>query len=325
MKYSIITPVYNREDCISRCIESVLSQVKKTKWGGDIEHIIVNDGSTDLTDTICKGYVRCNNHIKYISFLENRGTNAARNAAIREAEGTFSIILDSDDYFVENAFEIIDGVLSERSGYRHYMFAPNDVNYDKSILSGCNELELNYIDFLSGNVNTGFIHCIHTDIMKKYPFDESVRIHEGVFFLSFYKEAQRMFFTNKVVTIRERRRSDSVTFDVVRTKKVFIERGIRANEIMLSQFGEDMMSYNCLQMLSNLYLYLFDNYLLLGKYDKIIQLRQLYKKNYFFYVPQTLKQKILNVLTFLRLGILYRILLQSYLKMKYSVFKVKIK
>lgn len=162
------------------------------------------------------------------------------------------------------------------------MFAPNDVDYSKSILSDCYEKELNYTDFLSGKVTTGFIHCISTDIMKRYPFDESVRIHEGVFFLSFYKEAQRMFFSNRIVTIRERGRSDSVTL-------------------------------------------LYDNYLLLGRYKCVAKLTEEYKKEYITCIPTTFKQRLLNVLYLFRLGLFYRLLLQLYLLIKYTMFKVKIK
>lgn len=205
------------------------------------------------------------------------------------------------------------------------MFAPNDVDYSKSILSDCYEKELNYTDFLSGKVTTGFIHCISTDIMKRYPFDESVRIHEGVFFLSFYKEAQRMFFSNRIVTIRERGRSDSVTLDTVRTKKVFIERGIIANEIMLNRFGGDMKLYGCRQTLLYLYTYLYDNYLLLGRYKCVAKLTEDYKKEYITCIPTTFKQRLLNVLYLFRLGLFYRLLLQLYLLIKYTMFKVKIK
>ena len=296
MKYSIITPVYDREDCISRCIESVMRQVKNCKLGGvNIEHIIVNDGSKDLTDTICQGYVKCNDHIKYISFRENKGTNAARNAAIEAATGDYCIILDSDDYFVDDAILTIDQTVKSNLGYRHFMFAPNDVDYSESVLAGCNEKELTYVDFLSGNITTGFIHCIGTDIMKHHPFDDSVRIHEGVFFLFFYKEAKKMLFTNKVVTIRERGRSDSVTLDAVRTKRILIERGIKANEIMLSHFGVDMKHYSCKKMLSNLYLYLYDNYLLLGQYRKIKNLKNQYHKEYNTYLPVSKKIRILEI------------------------------
>ena len=100
MKYSIITPVYNRADCISRCIESVVRNEKR-KDEYEIEHIIVDDGSSDDTVKIVSSYAKRYDWIKFIPFAHNRGTNAARNAAISVATGDFSIILDSDDYFVE--------------------------------------------------------------------------------------------------------------------------------------------------------------------------------------------------------------------------------
>lgn len=52
IKYSIITPVYNREDCIARCVESVIQQSKNIHY----EHIIVNDGSSDYTLDIIQDY-----------------------------------------------------------------------------------------------------------------------------------------------------------------------------------------------------------------------------------------------------------------------------
>lgn len=292
--------------------------------GVNIEHIIVNDGSTDLTNTICKGYAKCNSHIKIISFAVNRGTNAARNAAIESATGDFCIILDSDDYFADNAILTINDTITLHPDFRHYMFAPDDVDYSKSILAGCDEKVLTYTDFLSGRIKTGFIHCISSDIMKHNPFDESVRIYEGVFFLSFYKEAQKMLFTNEIVTIRERGRNDSVTLDVVRTKRIVIERGIKANEILLSRFGDDMKRYGCTKMLSSVYSFLYDNYLLLGQYNKIASLKNMYKDNYANCIFASRKLKVLKALTSLRLGWLYRRLLQLYLIVRYRVFKKKI-
>lgn len=292
------------------------------KFGG-VEHIIVNDGSTDLTDTICRGYAKCNAHIKYISFAANRGTNAARNAAIGSATGDFCIILDSDDYFVDNAISMINKIVTSHPTYKHFMFAPNDINYGKSILAGLEEKELTYVDFLSGRIKTGFIHCISSDIMKRYPFDEGVRIYEGVFFLSFYKEAQKMWFTNEVVTIRERGRDDSVTLNLVRTKRVVIERGIKANEMMLSLFGSDMNQYGCTKMLSSVYTFLYDNYLLLGQYKQMTILKEMYKENYANCICASRKLKVLTALTYLRLGWLYRFMLQLYLIVRYRVLRKK--
>ena len=57
MKISIITPVYNREDCISRCIESVAAQSER------VEHWIINDGSTDATLSIVQQFTDKKPHI----------------------------------------------------------------------------------------------------------------------------------------------------------------------------------------------------------------------------------------------------------------------
>lgn len=323
--FSIITPVYNREDCVSRCIESVLHQtIKNPIGGGKYEHVIVDDGSTDLTAKICKGYADSNAVVKFLQLSHNQGTNAARNAAIRASQGEFIIILDSDDYLVDDALEFIQHTIESNPEYGHYMFAPDDVDYHDSFFKGCKMKELTYPDFLRGKVKTGFIHCIKADTMRKYPFDEQVRIHEGVFFLSFYKEAQKMLFTNRVVTIRERGRSDSVTLDCVRSNKALIERGTKANEMLLERFGDDLMQYDCKSMLQYQYGYLYDNYLLLADYRKGKMLNSLFAEKYRGYVVKTNKLKILDILYAFHLGTFYRLSLQAYLWVKYKILKHKI-
>lgn len=325
MKFSIITPVYNREDCVSRCIESVLRQSLTNVIGGGYEHILVDDGSTDLTAKICEGYAKNNPSVRFIRFEQNRGTNAARNAAIAAAKGEWCIILDSDDYFVENALEAISHTIASRPGFLHYTFAAEDMDYNNDFYRNCDEKVVGYSDFLHHNVRSDFIHCIATTTLRKYPFDESVRIHEGVFFLAFYREAQRVLFTNKVITIRERGRSDSVTLDCVRTKRVLIERGVKANELMLAGYGNDMKRFGCTDTLKYLYAYLFDNYLLLGEYAKIKQLNNKFASDYLHCIPQTRKIHILNTIYRLRLRYVYWFLLRSYLLLKYKVFRYKIK
>ena len=278
-----------------------------------------------MTDTICNGYAKNNKSITYLSFPENKGTNAARNAAIRASTGDYCIILDSDDYFVDDAIQIINNTVTSHPEYRHFMFAPNDVDYSHSILRGYERKELCYADFLSGKVTTGFIHCIDTDIMKRHPFDESVRIHEGVFFLAFYKEAGKMLFTNSVVTIRERGRSDSVTLDAVRMNKLSVRRGTKANEMMLAIFGQDMAANGCWPALQRLYAYLFDNYLLLGEYSKIKTLEKEYAANYPSAIPDNFRLRLLKTVRAVRLGFAYRLLLWLYLFCRYRILKKRTK
>lgn len=327
MLFSVITPVYNREDCISRCIESVLRQSLLTNpsGGGKIEHVIVDDGSTDLTAKICEGYVKGNGIIKFMKMPHNVGTNAARNAAIKAASGDWIVILDSDDYFVDDALEYMSQIIEAHPEYKHFMFAPDDVSYADSFFNNCLSKVLTYEDFLKGVVKTGFIHCIAADTMRKHPFDEAVRIHEGVFFLSFYKEASKMLFTNHIVTIRERGRADSVTLDCVRSNRTLIERATKANEMMLERFGGDFVAFGCHAMLRHVYGYLYDNYLLLGQYGKIQQLDDTFNKHYAAFKPHDRKMQVLRIMRTLHIGGCYWLLLKSYLFVKYKLFKYKIK
>ena len=229
MKFSIITPVFNRADCVARCIDSVINQsiTKSDKW--DYEHIIVNDGSKDNTDEIIRNYSKNHPHIVYINFAENKGTNAARNAAIKHASGDFCIILDSDDYFVDNALDIIYNTIQSRPEYKHYMFTPDDrgEEFNKSALLNKEQI-ISFDDFLSLKYNGDFIHVIKRETMQKYPFDESLRIYEGPFFMRFYKEAKNILFTNIIITIRERNRNDSVSKEYIKTDKSVIKKAISA-------------------------------------------------------------------------------------------------
>ncbi len=92
---SIITPAYNAATFISQLIESVVCQPVK------VEHIIVNDGSTDNTQQICEEYASKYNNIRLIN-SENKGAGAARNIGIKAATGKYLIFIDSDDLLFNN-------------------------------------------------------------------------------------------------------------------------------------------------------------------------------------------------------------------------------
>ncbi len=101
MKLSIIIPVYNTEQYIEQCIESVLN-IK----GTENEIIIVNDGSTDRTPEILEKYEKNYSHIKIFT-QENQGASMARNRGIKECTGDYIYFLDSDDWIETASFEKI--------------------------------------------------------------------------------------------------------------------------------------------------------------------------------------------------------------------------
>lgn len=312
---SIITPVYNRADCIRRCVESVIRNLS-TDFA--IEHIIVDDGSKDKTPEIVKGYTDRYDHIRFIAFPENRGTNAARNAAISIATGDYCIILDSDDYFVDDALQTIHKTMMCSAGYKHYLFVPDDMLPQLSanrLLKGHDRRVLTFVDFLMGCFGGDFIHVVNTEIMQKYPFDESLRIHEGVFFMRFYKAAQKILFTNKIITIRERSREDSVTREVLRTNIAVIERTLKANRLYIEWFGDDYRTFGLIDRLTKHYYALADNYLLLGQYKEA--------KECFDFLGSAVSMRH-KIVYNLRIGKIYRVVIRLYLIFKYNILKKRL-
>ncbi len=89
---SIIVPVYNAEETLRRCIESVLNQ-----GFTDFELLLVDDGSTDSSAGICREYENGDRRVRVIR-KENTGVSDTRNLGLSEARGTFVQFLDSDDW-----------------------------------------------------------------------------------------------------------------------------------------------------------------------------------------------------------------------------------
>ena len=93
-KASVIIPVYNVEQYLPRCLDSVINQTLE-----DIEIICINDCSTDGSLAILKEYALKDKRIKLIDFPENRGVSAARNTGIDNANGEYIAFLDPDDWW----------------------------------------------------------------------------------------------------------------------------------------------------------------------------------------------------------------------------------
>lgn len=100
MKLSVIIPVYNVEDYLAHCLDSVLAQ---SVDADSYEIIIVNDNSPDNSLAIAEQYEQQYPQVKVIS-QENGGIASARNTGIQHASGEYIILLDSDDYYSADFF-----------------------------------------------------------------------------------------------------------------------------------------------------------------------------------------------------------------------------
>ncbi len=170
IRISAIVPAYNAEKYISRALDSVLKQSRPAD-----EIIVIDDGSTDRTAEIIKGY---GDKIKYV-YQENGGESAARNRGIEEASCEWIAFLDSDDEWLERNLEMLAGVVS-RNKTLVWAFA-NFINCDCSIekrsvahrdeipeaLLGGNEFFSNYLVCF----DEGFHAWTGSNIIKKSIFE----------------------------------------------------------------------------------------------------------------------------------------------------------
>jgi glycosyltransferase involved in cell wall biosynthesis len=104
---SVIVPVYNTEKYLAECINSLTTQTYR-----NIEILLINDGSTDSSEKICKQFLLMDDRIKYYS-QTNNGVSSARNKGLDIASGEYIAFVDSDDYvsddFLEQLYKNIDG------------------------------------------------------------------------------------------------------------------------------------------------------------------------------------------------------------------------
>lgn len=98
---SIIVPVYNVENYLTRCLNSIINQTYE-----NLEIILVNDGSTDGSPAILHEYELLDRRVKVIQ-QKNKGLSGARNTGIQHANATYLMFIDSDDYIIAEMAELL--------------------------------------------------------------------------------------------------------------------------------------------------------------------------------------------------------------------------
>lgn len=100
-KVSIMIPIYNSEEYLRRCLDSILEQEY-----ADFELLLIDDGSTDGSPALCDEYQEKDSRVRVIH-KENEGVSVARNLAISEARGTWLRFVDSDDWITPESTKLM--------------------------------------------------------------------------------------------------------------------------------------------------------------------------------------------------------------------------
>ncbi len=187
---SVVIPVYNMEQFIQACVDSVLAQTYT-----NIEIILVNDGSTDNSEMICSELAKIHTNITLIN-QENRGVSAARNAGVQMARGQYLTFLDADDTLLTNSIELLLKAATESDAD----MAIGKISIDEKIPIGLFENN----DFLIKALEDNPIAYYSCRILYKRIFVQNIAFLEG------YITSEDSYFVfecalkkPKVVTINE--------------------------------------------------------------------------------------------------------------------------
>lgn len=186
--FSIIVPVYNVNDSLPRCIESIISQSFK-----DFELILVDDGSKDGSDIICDRYSIEDHRIKVIH-KENGGVSSARNDGLQLATGKYIVFVDSDDYVDEGFLFDMYSVGNEGDlGCIGYMLEDNEKNVSKQTKFVNETIEIRNLNainnlFVDGRFNYiwGKVFDKSIIVRNQLCFDECISIGEDILFVLQY-------------------------------------------------------------------------------------------------------------------------------------------
>ena len=191
---SVIVPVYNAEEYLEECLESIKNQTYT-----NIEVILVNDGSTDGSKEICEQYCEKDNRFKLVN-QENQGQSVARNLGVAESVGQFIMFVDSDDVVRENIVEVLLSYMKE------------DVDLvECNLVRNQEELKMNKTIrvIFEGNSTEAIMNCISFKKVKFCPVTklyrreivEKVSFLEGFIYEDVYTGINYLRYIRKMVVI----------------------------------------------------------------------------------------------------------------------------
>lgn len=216
---SIIVPVYNVEDYLERCLDSIINQDYKK-----LEIILINDGSTDKSGNICDEYAKKDKRIIVIH-QENQGLSRARNNGTRMSKGKYIAYIDSDDYIEDDYISYLYKLLKENKAdisacaHNNHRFIEGIYNKDEL-----------YPKLLTSRISfSAWSKLIKASIMKEnnvyFPDNEIYEDQKWIYYL--------LEHTNKVVV-----GSESKYHYTYRPNSIFNTKSLQNKKVLINRICE---------------------------------------------------------------------------------------
>lgn len=200
MYLSVIIPVYNVEQYLSRCLNSLLAQTFD-----EFEILLINDGSTDSSREICDNYIAKDARIK-VFHQKNSGVSSARNFGLKQAQGGWIYFMDADDWLEPNAFSAFKKILSIHPQIDIYKFGfyKDLANRSISVCDKEQKIVKNSMDMFLATEKNHYHAFVWNMIFRKQLadslwFNEDIHwCEDHIFTLTLYTKAKYMFIDNNM-------------------------------------------------------------------------------------------------------------------------------
>jgi len=219
IKISIIIPVYNVEDFLPKCLDSVINQTYK-----NIEIIVINDETPDNSQRIIDEYIINDNRIVSIIHKKNKGLGGARNTGINVATGDYIFFLDSDDWIENTAIEtLIDEIKKNNSDIIKFGRINKYPSLEEIWLpSHKNNICKNgWNDITESLKNRNFNSICCTNIYRteliqqnKIIFPEKLLFEDFYFTIQTHIYAKKISYIDKPLYYWRKEREGSITFNI---------------------------------------------------------------------------------------------------------------
>lgn len=237
---SIIIPVYNVEQYLVQCVESILAQTYQ-----NLEIILVDDGSTDDSGRLCDALAQRDHRIRVIH-KPNGGLSDARNAGTKACNGTFVFYLDSDDYLEQDAISALVRIQFES----HAEVVIGNYFYTYSDHEDIAQPETGTVEayprkeaialLMQGKLQTfAWGKLIRADIAQRHLFPVGKLFEDHFWTHLIFQDCETVVYSSKpMVHYRQRGNSISFTFNL---KRLDILEGWRERIAFLQQEYPDMV------------------------------------------------------------------------------------
>lgn len=211
-KISVIIPIYNTEEFLIECFDSIVNQTMDLK---EIQVIMINDGSTDNSKAICIEYQK-----KYgwdLILKENGGISIARNMGLDIAKGDYIYFLDSDDYIEKTAFENMYKIGIENNS--DIVIAKNKIFYGEKQKNSYTEAYIKDFKTFDLLENKNIIRVVtvtnklfKNKIIKNHRFLENVFHEDNYFMIIAYTKTKRITTVPNYYYFRRERLGENKSF-----------------------------------------------------------------------------------------------------------------